>query len=132
MVLLRSVVAAAFRCTSDGGGDVGDSTPILLLHRLPLHWAASGGADAPRNIAVGDDSVAAVGGDVLVVVRAEEAWDGLPRPPHLADNTAASSKAVAVVHRTRRTNGRPIEPPRDVDGAAMMASNSAVVRTPTT
>lgn len=124
------MVAAAFRCTSDGGGDVGDSTLILLL--LLLHWAASGGADAPRNIAVGDDSVAAVGGDVLVVVQAEEAWDGLLRPPHLADNTAASSKAVAVVHRTRRTNDRLPTEPRDVDGAAMMASNSAVVRTPTT
>lgn len=127
------MVAAAFRCTSDGGGDVGDSTPILLrLPLLLLHWAASGGADAPRNIAVGDDSVAAVGGDVLVVVRAEEAWDDLPRPPHLADNTAASSKAAAVVHRTRRTSGRPPTEPRDVDGAAMMASSSAVVRTPTT
>lgn len=122
---------AAFRCTSDNACD--GSEPLLALppfllpqHRLLLHSAASGDY-VFRNIAVaaarGDDSAVVAAAAVVAVA---VVWDELLLH-HLADSTVAFSTAVAVHHT--QTNGRPLVPSDDEDGAGM-ASSSAVDHTP--
>lgn len=126
------MAVAAFHCTSDNACD--GSEPLLALPpfhlpqpRFLLHSAASGDY-VFRNIAVaaarGDDSAVVVAAAVVAVA---VVWDELLLH-HLADSTVAFSTAVAVVHHTQ-TNGRPIVPSDDEDGAGM-ASSSAVDHTP--
>lgn len=125
------MAVAAFRCTSDNACD--GSEPLLALPpfllpqpRFLLHSAASGDY-VFRNIAVvaarGDDSAVVAAAAVVAVA---VVWD--ERLLHLAGSTVAFSTAVAVVHHTQ-TNGRPLVPSDDADGAGM-ASSSAVDHTP--